>query len=137
MNTTVDIARAVPAFERFYEETGVAAIKDEAHYDRMCALLDNLMDAANGDESSSAMMLADIVGDLVHDYEAIHHPMPESSAAGALRFLMEEHGLRQSGLPEIGSQGVVSEILSGKREINPRQARTLARRFGVSAATFI
>ncbi len=30
-------------------------------------------------------------------------------------YLMEEHGLRQSDLPEIGSQGVVSEILNGKR----------------------
>jgi HTH-type transcriptional regulator/antitoxin HigA len=29
---------------------------------------------------------------------------------------MDEHELTQSDLPEIGSQGVVSEILSGKRD---------------------
>ena len=34
-------------------------------------------------------------------------------------------------LPEIGSQGVVSEILSGKRELNVRQIRALAARFHV------
>jgi len=38
---------------------------------------------------------------------------------------------------EIGSQGVVSEILNGKRELNVRQIRELANRFHVSPAVFI
>ena len=50
---------------------------------------------------------------------------------------MREHGLRQTELPEIGSQGVVSEVLAGKRELNTRQIGRLARRFGVSSAVFI
>ena len=50
---------------------------------------------------------------------------------------MEEHDLRQSDLPEVGSQGIVSEILSGKRELNTRQIRALAERFGVSPAVFV
>lgn len=50
---------------------------------------------------------------------------------------MEEHGLTQSDLPEVGSQGVVSELLSGKRELNVRQIRALARRFDVSPAAFM
>ena len=50
---------------------------------------------------------------------------------------MEAHGLTQSELPEIGSQGVVSEILSGERDLNVRQIRRLAKRFGVSPAVFI
>jgi HTH-type transcriptional regulator / antitoxin HigA len=55
-----------------------------------------------------------------------------------LRLLMEKNGLKQIDLAdEIGRQSVVSEILSGKREINARQARALAARFGVSAAAFI
>ena len=54
-----------------------------------------------------------------------------------LRFLMQQHGLRQSDLPEIGSQGVVSEVLADKRELNARQIRRLARRFGVSPAVFV
>ena len=40
---------------------------------------------------------------------------------------MDQHGLRQSEFAqELGSQGVVSEILSGKREMNLRQMRALA-----------
>jgi HTH-type transcriptional regulator/antitoxin HigA len=50
---------------------------------------------------------------------------------------MDEHGLTQSDLPEVGSQGVVSEVLSGKRDLNVRQIRALAKRFGVSTAVFI
>lgn len=50
---------------------------------------------------------------------------------------MEEHGLTQSDLPEVGSQGMVSEILSGKRELIVRQIRALASRFHVSPAVFI
>ena len=50
---------------------------------------------------------------------------------------MAEHDLAQTDMPEIGSQGVVSEILSGKRDLNVRQIARLAARFGVSPALFI
>jgi HTH-type transcriptional regulator / antitoxin HigA len=50
---------------------------------------------------------------------------------------MEAHGLTQSELPEIGGQGVVSKILSGERELNIRQIRRLAKRFGVSPTVLI
>ena len=55
-----------------------------------------------------------------------------------LRALMDQHGLTQSELPqELGSQGVVSEILSGKRAMNLRQMRALATRFSVPVAAFV
>ena len=50
---------------------------------------------------------------------------------------MEQHDLRQADLPEVGSQGVVSEVLSGKRKLNIRQVRALAARFGVDVGTFM
>ena len=58
--------------------------------------------------------------------------MPELEGADTLRLLMEEHKLTQADLPEVGSQGVVSEILRGKRALNVRQIRALSKRFGVS-----
>jgi len=54
-----------------------------------------------------------------------------------VQFFMDEHGLTQSDLPEIGSQEVVSEILNGKRELNVRLIRALAKRFHVSPAMFV
>ena len=54
-----------------------------------------------------------------------------------LRFLMDEHGLTQSDLSEVGSQSVISDILRGKRVLNVRQIRALAKRFQVSPAVFV
>lgn len=51
-------------------------------------------------------------------------------------YLMEEHELTQSDLSEIGTQGVVTEISSGKRQLNVRQIKCLTERFGVSPAVF-
>jgi len=53
-----------------------------------------------------------------------------------LNALIEEQGLKQSDLSEIGSQGVVSEILSGKRQLKVRQVKILSNRFKVSPAVF-
>ena len=49
---------------------------------------------------------------------------------------MEQHGLSQSEIPEVGSQGMVSEVLNGKRELNKRQIEALSRRFHLSPAAF-
>ena len=137
MNAVIDTHHLLPAWEQFRAATQIGPIRSAAYYARMVAMLEHLLDTAQGDESHPAMELADIVGDLIGDYEARQHPLPEATGVQALRFLMEQHGLRQGELPEIGSQGVVSEILAGKRDLNLRQVRALAARFGVSAATFV
>jgi len=56
----------------------------------------------------------------------------------ALRYIMEQAGLRQADLvPIFGSSGGVSEVLSGKRAISKAQARRLADRFHVDAGLFV
>mgnify|MGYP000920805086 CR=1 FL=1 len=137
MNAPIDVKRLLPVWEQFRAATDIGPIRDEAHYARMVEILEALLDEAQGDETHPGMELVDIVGDLIADYEAEHHPMPETTGVQALKFLMQQHGLKQSDLPEIGSQGVVSEILAGKRELNIRQVRALSKRFGVSPATFV
>lgn len=103
MSAQIEVKRLLPAWERFRSATDIAPIRDEAHYRRMVAMLEALLDEAAGDESHPAMGLVDIVGDLIEDYEAEHHPLPQPSGVQALRFLMEQHGLKQGDLPEIGS----------------------------------
>lgn len=137
MNARVNVKQLLPAWERFRTATDVAPIRSHTHYRRMVAILEALLDETAGDESHPAMELADIVGDLIERYETAHLPLPPATGVQALKFLMEQHGLRQSDLPDVGSQGVVSEILAGKRELNLRQVRALSRRFGVSPATFV
>ena len=113
------------------------SIRNEHEYDCAVERLNHLLDEVGTDEQHPLYTLLDTLGTLLHAYEEQHHPMPECSGVDVLRFLMEEHGLSQSDLPEVGSQGVVSDILRGKRELNVRQIRALAKRFQVSPAVFI
>jgi HTH-type transcriptional regulator / antitoxin HigA len=113
------------------------SIKDENDYDRAIAWLNALVDEIGDNEQHPLYELLDTLGTVVHAYEEAQHPIPASKGSDVLRYLMEEHELTQSDVPEVGSQGVVSEILSGKRELNVRQIRALSDRFGVSPAVFI
>jgi len=113
------------------------SIRNEHEYDLAVERLNSLLDEVGTDEQHPLSTLLDTLGTLIHAYEEQHYPMPECSGVEVLRFLMDEHGLTQSDVPEIGSQGVVSDILRGKRELNVRQIRALAQRFRVSPAVFI
>ena len=111
--------------------------RTETEYEALVEALDAVLDAGGADESHPMARLADYLGDLVAEWET-RDTMPDSaSPLEVLRFLMAQHGLKQVNLPEIGSQGVVSEVLHGKRTLNLRQARALAERFGVSAQIFL
>lgn len=112
-------------------------IRNEREYDRALKRLQQLLAEVGTDERHPLYSFLDTLGTVVHAYEAQHHEMPKCSSAELLRALMDEHGLAQADLPDVGSQGVVSEILRGKRELNVRQIRALAERFGVSPAVFI
>ena len=68
MSARIDMKRLLPAWEQFRRTTDIAPIRDEAHYERMVAMLDALLDAAGGDERHPAMALVDIVGDLIEDW---------------------------------------------------------------------
>lgn len=112
-------------------------IDSEADYRRARQALDELIDEVGGSERHPRAGLMDTLGTLVHAWEERHHPVPKASPRKVLAFLMEEHGLKQQDLKEVGTQGIVSEILAGKRELNVRQIRKLAQRFGVSSAVFV
>jgi HTH-type transcriptional regulator/antitoxin HigA len=112
------------------------SIRNERDYDVAIQRLNQLIDEVGIDEQHPLYGLLDALGAIIRTYEEQHHPMPGCTGAEALQYLMEEHGLAQSGLPEVGSQGVISEILRGKRSLNARQIRALASRFAVSPAVF-
>lgn len=115
----------------------ILSIRSEDEYDQAIVRLNHLIDEVGVDESHPLYELLDTLGTLIYAYEEKQDPMPEASGAEVLRFLMEEHGLRQSDMVEVGSQGVVSEVLNGKRTLNIRQIRALAIRFNVSPRAFL
>lgn len=106
-------------------------------YERQVALLDILIDQVGEQESHVLNGLMGTLGVLIEQYELEHNPLSNVSGREVLAFLMAEHNLKQNELPELGSQGVVSEILNGKRQLNVRQIHELSQRFQVSPAVFI
>ena len=110
---------------------------NEKDYINLVNLLDSLIDEVGNNESHPLSSLMETIGTLIETYESHNYPELEGDPINALKTLMEEHGLKQSDLPEIGSQGVVSEILSGKRQLNVRQLKLLGERFKVSPAVFV
>lgn len=140
MNTQAerfDLNETARAWAAFQSTVRISAIHDEQRYAEMVELLNELIDVVRGNEDHPLVDLLEIVGDLISSYEATQYPIDDAAPIDVLRHLMDEHELTQSDLPEVGSQGVVSEILSGKRAINVRQAKALAARFNVSPAVFI
>jgi HTH-type transcriptional regulator / antitoxin HigA len=115
----------------------ILSIRNEREYDLAVARMNELLDEIGEDEKHPLYGLLDTLGTLIEAYDEDHHLIPDAGSVDMLHHLMDEHGLKQSDLPEIGSQGVVSEILNGKRELNLRQIRELAERFHVSPAVFL
>jgi HTH-type transcriptional regulator / antitoxin HigA len=115
----------------------LSTIHTEANYNRATRLLDKLIDSVSGKSDPVKESLIDTLGTLIKDYEDQNIPEPEGDLIGSLKYLMAEHGIKQRDLREVGSQGVVSEILNGKRKLNVRQIKALSKRFHVSPAVFI
>lgn len=115
----------------------VSTINTERQYNRAVKMLDQLIDEVNEKKDPVKESLIDTLGTLIKDYEDRNIGEPKGDPIGVLKFLLEEHGLTQNDLKEIGSQGVVSEILNRKRQLNLRQIVALSKKFSVSPSVFI
>lgn len=124
-------------YRRLRAVVPLGTLHTKKDYARASEMLDAILDEIGENEKHPLAELSDALAVFIEQYEAEHIRIPEAKPAAVLKFLMQQHDLRQSDLPEIGSQGVVSEVLAGKRELNSRQIRRLAKRFGVSPAVFV
>ena len=123
--------------KQWLEIAPILTIRNEQEYDLGVERLNALIDEIGTNEQHPLYTLLDTLGILIQAYEEEHYPIPDCSGVDMLRYFMEEYSLSQSDLPEVGSQGIVSEILNGKRDLNLRQIRALAKRFHVSPSVFI
>ena len=81
--------------------------------------------------------LAELLTLLIENFEETRYRLPRAKPLEALRFLMGQHGLKQKDLVKIfGTASIVSEVLSGKRELNKEHIKRLCRRFHVSPELF-
>jgi HTH-type transcriptional regulator/antitoxin HigA len=110
---------------------------NDKDYKKLVSLLDGVVDEVGENENHPLASLMESLGSLVETYETNHVEELEGNPIETLKNLMTEHGFRQTDLKEIGSQGVVSEILKGKRSLNIRQVKALSEKFHVSPAVFM
>ena len=109
----------------------------ESEYQALVETLDNLVDEVGNNQNHELAPVMETIGNLIENYENREYKIKEASPIDVLKYLMQEHGLKQSDLKEIGSQGVVSEILTGKRALNLEQIKKISSRFQVSPLVFI
>ena len=110
-------------------------IKTEEEYESALGRIEELMDAEaetpEGDE-------LELLGTLVEVYEEKHYPITLPDPIDAIRFRMEQAGLKQQDLvPYLGSPSKVSEVLSGKRTLSLKMIRALHTGLGIPAEALL
>lgn len=115
----------------------VTAPRTKGDHRRMVEALDAVLDAGGADEHHPLASLADYMGELIRAYEDRVMPRREIPVGDFLRELLGQHGLKQSEVPEIGSQSLVSDILRGHRQLTAKQIAALSKRFKLPADAFL
>ena len=110
-------------------------IKTNAEYEAALARLDELLDAVPGTLEGDEF---ELWVTLVETYEDRQFPVDLPDPITAIRFRMEQAGLRQVDLvPYIGSRSRVSEILNGKRKLSLSMIRRLHKSLGIPAEVLL
>ncbi len=124
-------ATAIPDYAAvlaMYPPRIIRTEEEDEHYTSVLYELDQRSESLTLAERE----LADLLTLLIEDFESKHHELPKASPVEVLRFLMDQHSLRQRDLLDVfGSPSIVSEVLSGKRELSKDHIRKLAERFRI------
>ncbi|MEG4443951.1 transcriptional regulator [Microcoleus sp. AT9_B5] len=123
-------------YSNLLAEIAPMAIETEEEYDRLLAVAERLTFAKN--LTPEERVLYKLLVTLIEVYETENYPMDKSEPHEILQHIMESSGTRQADLVGIiGSSGVVSEVVNGKRAISKAQAKALGDYFKISPSLFI
>ena len=133
---TLDPQAILKAWTPFKETIGVTSVHNESDYARATSTIDLLLNTIGDAEDHPLADVLDFLAEQVRAYEEANTVIPATEPREVLRFLMDQHGLKQEDLGDCASQSRISEILSGSREISKEQAKRFALRFRVRADLF-
>ena len=112
------------------------AITSEQELERLTIIVDKL--AVKKSLSPEESRLLHLLSTLIEVYEDEHHDIPDAPPHVMIQGFMQERGLRNKDLEQaLGSSGVTSEVISGKRKPSRAQIKNLAEFFQVSPEFFI
>lgn len=110
-------------------------IKTERDYEKALARINDLMDAVPDTPEGDKL---ELLVTLVELYEKANHPIDPPDPVEAIKFRMEQGGLKQKDLiPFIGSRSKVSEVLSRQRPLSITMIRKLSVGLGISAEVLL
>lgn len=111
-------------------------IETEAENDRAIELAQELEHKAERTPEEDAIL--ELLVTLIEKFEEESYAIPNGTPYSMLLHLMESNDIKQENLVGvIGSRGVVSEVVNGKRSISKAQAKALAEFFSVDVGLFI
>jgi HTH-type transcriptional regulator / antitoxin HigA len=127
---------ATPEYTALLREVAPKVIRTEQENEAYTEILYEL-DRRSKNLTAAEKELAELLTLLIENFEETRYRLPRAKPLEVLRFLMEQHQLKQKDLVKVfGTASVVSEVLSGKRELNKEHIRRLSRRFHVSPELF-
>jgi HTH-type transcriptional regulator / antitoxin HigA len=126
---------ATPGYTALLREFAPKVIRTEHENEVYTEILYELDQRKN--LTAAEKELAELLTLLIENFEETRYRLPRAKPLEALRFLMEQHELKQKDLVKVfGTASIVSEVLSGKRELNKEHIKRLSRRFHVSPELF-
>lgn len=117
--------------------TEVRVIRTEEQYHASLSEVERLLrlELPAGSEESERLDLLTVV---IENYENANYPVTPVDPIDAIKFRMEEQGLRQADLtPYFGTKSRVSEVLSGKRPLTVAMIKALSIGLGMSPQTLL
>ncbi|MCJ7508491.1 MAG: ImmA/IrrE family metallo-endopeptidase, partial [candidate division Zixibacteria bacterium] len=115
----------------------IKVIKTEQDYQEALKLAEELIGRDPNPDSAEGEQLS-LLSTLIRDYEARTFPEALPNPIEAIKFRMDQAGLKAADLiPYLGSRSRVSEILSGKRQVTLEMIRALETGLGIPAKVLI
>lgn len=123
-------------YGRLLAKTLPSVIHSEKQHDVCLKTLEELLENEHS-LSAAERELVSLLTLLIEDYEEKRYPIPKAAPLQVIELLMDQHQLKQKDLIDIfGTPSIVSEVLSGKRELNKEHIRRLSHRFHLSPEVF-
>lgn len=133
----MDLPELTQAWSEFQRHVRLEPIRTQEDFERIQELADTLAVTVGDASDHPLSSLFELTLSLIEQWESEHVFLPPAEPRDVLRFLLEEHDLKQKDLEDIASPTLISDILAGRREISKRLAKSLAERFHVDIGAFI
>jgi len=113
----------------------IKPIKNEKDYELALMRLDKIFDSLPGTKEGDELEILALV---IEDYEDKNYPIDPPDPIEAIKFRMEQMGMKQADLAKIiGHKSRASEILNKKRKLTLSMIRKLNKKLNISTEVLV